>query len=76
MITIAGGYTIAGITLCVRCVIYCVARVEVVEFSSPVFQLHVYTKGRLYACTLTHDLGSVLNSAAHLTHLCRVKQST
>lgn len=52
-----------------------IERVEVVEFSSPVFQLHVYTKGRLYACTLTHDLGSVLNSAAHLTHLCRVKQS-
>jgi len=52
-----------------------IKRVEVIDFDKPSFQLHVYTKGRLYANTLTHDLGCVLDSAAHLTHLCRVKQS-
>eukprot|EP00116_Pleurobrachia_bachei_P012305 sb/3472567/ len=51
-----------------------ITAIDVIEFDPPSFQLHVHTEGRIYPCSLINDLGEVLDSAAHLTHLCRVQQ--
>lgn len=51
-----------------------ITQIHVVEFEPPSFQLHVHTKGRVFASSLINDLGDTLDSAAHLSHLCRVRQ--
>jgi len=51
-----------------------IKEIHIVEFSPPSFQLHIHTKGRVFASSLLNDLGATLDSAAHLSHLCRVKQ--
>lgn len=48
--------------------------IEIVEFEPPSFQLHIHSVGRVYTTSLVNDLGEVLDSAAHVTHLCRVSQ--
>lgn len=51
-----------------------ISSIDIVEFEPPSFQLHIHSVGRVYTPTLINDLGEILDSAAHLTHLCRVSQ--
>ena len=51
-----------------------ITKIDIVEFEPPSFQLHIHTIGRVFASSLIHDLGGTLDTAAHLSHLCRVRQ--
>lgn len=51
-----------------------ISKIDLIDFEPPNFQLHLYSKGRVYPSTIINDLGATLDSAAHLTHLCRVQQ--